>query len=135
MTSWELNDFIKNLIILTNFVQQNLKKNIEELKNIAEESVKFNKKQDVYNEFTVKDKIISYKHNNELKEIKNWDEYLDFLREVNDKNIASVGNFIQKNKLDETPLDETPWYKKVWVWLLIVLTILFVRYSMIKVKK
>ena len=110
------------------FIQQ--KKNIEELKTIAEEYVKVNDMQDYYKEFTVNDKNITYKDKNLEKEIKNWGEYTGFLLDVNGNDQANLVNFIQKNKLDETP-----WYKKVWVWLLIVLTILCVRYSMIKVKK
>ena len=49
-----------------------------------------------------------------------------------------IDNFFNRPKLDKTQknkLDETPWYKKVWVWLLIVLTILCVIYSIKKVKK
>ena len=59
MTSLEIDDFWKKVIIVVNFIQQ--KKNIEELKTIAEEYVKVNDMQDYYKEFTVNDKNITYK--------------------------------------------------------------------------
>lgn len=128
MTSLELDEEAQGNLIVMHFLQQNYKKNLEELKNIAEKYVKFTEKQNEYEEFKVKDTNINYKYTGNTVEIKNWHQYIMFLLEVQD--LASLVNFIQKNKLDETP-----WYKKVWVWLLIVLTILCVRYSMIKVKK
>ena len=128
MTSLELDEEAQENLIVMLFQQQNYKKNLEELKNIAEKYVKFTEKQNEYEEFKVKDTNINYKYTGKTVEIENWHQYIMFLLKVQDP--ASLVNFIQKNKLDETP-----WYKKVWVWLLIVLTILCVRYSMIKVKK
>ena len=42
MTLLELDDNTKNWFIVANYIQQNLKKNLEELKTIAEKYVKVN---------------------------------------------------------------------------------------------
>lgn len=126
MTSFEIDEETQNLIIISNFIQQNY--NLEELKNITEKYVEFTGQKN-YKDFTVNNKNIEYKYNdNDSTEIENWIQYSDFISALESR--TSFANFIQKNKLDKTL-----WYKKVWVWLLIVLTILCVRYSIKKVKK